>query len=234
MANSRHIVLRAEGIGKTYAKGTSLETQALKPSNLEIEEGVFYAIIGRSGSGKSTLLHILGGLDRPTEGKLFIENEDVFELKDKELAKLRRRRIGFVFQAYNLLSEHTAEENILMPIHLDGREVDTEYYNRVIEALSITNKLKNYPDELSGGEQQRVAIARALVSRPAILLADEPTGNLDPSTGDEVLRLLKSISHAFNQTVILVTHDMEIAAMADRIIKLNEGRIEDVKDNPTK
>ena len=234
MENSRHIVLRAEGIGKTYAKGTSLETQALKPSNLEIEEGVFYAIIGRSGSGKSTLLHILGGLDRPTEGKLFIETEDVFELKDKELAKLRRRRIGFVFQAYNLLSEHTAEENILMPIHLDGREVDTEYYNRVIEALSITNKLKNYPDELSGGEQQRVAIARALVSRPAILLADEPTGNLDPSTGDEVLRLLKSISHAFNQTVILVTHDMEIAAMADRIIKLNEGRIEDVKDNPTK
>ncbi len=234
MENSRHIVLRAEGIGKTYAKGTSLETQALKPSNLEIEEGVFYAVIGRSGSGKSTLLHILGGLDRPTEGKLFIENEDVFELKDKELAKLRRRRIGFVFQAYNLLSEHTAEENILMPIHLDGREVDTEYYNRVIEALSITNKLKNYPDELSGGEQQRVAIARALVSRPAILLADEPTGNLDPSTGDEVLRLLKSISHAFNQTVILVTHDMEIAAMADRIIKLNEGRIEDVKDNPTK
>ena len=234
MENSRHIVLRAEGIGKTYAKGTSLETQALKPSNLEIEEGVFYAIIGRSGSGKSTLLHILGGLDRPTEGKLFSENEDVFELKDKELAKLRRRRIGFVFQAYNLLSEHTAEENILMPIHLDGREVDTEYYNRVIEALSITNKLKNYPDELSGGEQQRVAIARALVSRPAILLADEPTGNLDPSTGDEVLRLLKSISHAFNQTVILVTHDMEIAAMADRIIKLNEGRIEGIKDNPTK
>lgn len=233
MENSRHIVLRAEGIGKTYAKGTSLETQALKPSNLEIEEGVFYAVIGRSGSGKSTLLHILGGLDRPTEGKLFIENEDVFGLKDKELAKLRRRRIGFVFQAYNLLSEHTAEENILMPIHLDGREVDTEYYNRVIEALSITNKLKNYPDELSGGEQQRVAIARALVSRPAILLADEPTGNLDPSTGDEVLRLLKSISHAFNQTVILVTHDMEIAAMADRIIKLNEGRIEDIKDNPT-
>lgn len=234
MENSKHIVLRAEGIGKTYAKGTSLETQALKPSNLEIEEGVFYAVIGRSGSGKSTLLHILGGLDRPTEGKLFIENEDVFALKDKELAKLRRRRIGFVFQAYNLLSEHTAEENILMPIHLDGREVDKEYYNRVIEALSITNKLKNYPDELSGGEQQRVAIARALVSRPAILLADEPTGNLDPSTGDEVLRLLKSISHAFNQTVILVTHDMEIAAMADRIIKLNEGRIEDVKDNPTK
>lgn len=234
MENSRHIVLRAEGIGKTYAKGTSLETQALKPSNLEIEEGVFYAVIGRSGSGKSTLLHILGGLDRPTEGKLFIENEDVFALKDKELAKLRRRRIGFVFQAYNLLSEHTAEENILMPIHLDGREVDTEYYNRVIEALSITNKLKNYPDELSGGEQQRVAIARALVSRPAILLADEPTGNLDPSTGDEVLRLLKSISHAFNQTVILVTHDMEIAAMADRIIKLNEGRIEGIKDNPAK
>ena len=224
MENSRHIVLRAEGIGKTYAKGTSLETQALKPSNLEIEEGVFYAIIGRSGSGKSTLLHILGGLDRPTEGKLFIENEDVFELKDKELAKLRRRRIGFVFQAYNLLSEHTAEENILMPIHLDGREVDTEYYNRVIEALSITNKLKNYPDELSGGEQQRVAIARALVSRPAILLADEPTGNLDTENASAVFNILKNVAK-LGITVIVVTHDADIAGMCDRILELSDGKL---------
>ena len=225
MENSRHIVLRAEGIGKTYAKGTSLETQALKPSNLEIEEGVFYAIIGRSGSGKSTLLHILGGLDRPTEGKLFIENEDVFELKDKELAKLRRRRIGFVFQAYNLLSEHTAEENILMPIHLDGREVDTEYYNRVIEALSITNKLKNYPDELSGGEQQRVAIARALVSRPAILLADEPTGNLDSRMGAEVMDLLHSLNKDDGITIVMVTHNEAQARQTDRIIRFFDGRI---------
>lgn len=226
MENSRHIVLRAEGIGKTYAKGTSLETQALKPSNLEIEEGVFYAVIGRSGSGKSTLLHILGGLDRPTEGKLFIENEDVFELKDKELAKLRRRRIGFVFQAYNLLSEHTAEENILMPIHLDGREVDTEYYNRVIEALSITNKLKNYPDELSGGEQQRVAIARALVSRPAILLADEPTGNLDSKNSEEVMTLLSQLN-AEGTTIVMVTHSQHDATYANRVINLLDGAIVD-------
>ena len=225
MENSRHIVLRAEGIGKTYAKGTSLETQALKPSNLEIEEGVFYAVIGRSGSGKSTLLHILGGLDRPTEGKLFIENEDVFGLKDKELAKLRRRRIGFVFQAYNLLSEHTAEENILMPIHLDGREVDTEYYNRVIEALSITNKLKNYPDELSGGEQQRVAFARALVNNPDTVIADEPTGNVDVDMTSEIMDLLMKINR-LGKTVVVVTHDMNIVrSYKKRVITVDSGKV---------
>ncbi len=227
---NRHIILKAEKIAKTYAGGTSLEAKALKPSDLNIEEGVFYAIIGRSGSGKSTLLHILGGLDRPTEGKLYLEGKSVFELKDKELAALRRRRIGFVFQAYNLLGEHTALENILMPVHLDGRKVDEEHFNEVIDALDIRGKLSNYPDELSGGEQQRVAIARALISKPAIVLADEPTGNLDPKTGDEVLKLLKAIAHKFNQTVILVTHDMEIARMADKVIRLGDGFIEDITD----
>ena len=225
---NRRIILKADKIAKTYAGGTSLEAKALKPSDLDIEEGVFYAIIGRSGSGKSTLLHILGGLDRPTEGKLYLEGQSVFELKDKELAALRRRRIGFVFQAYNLLGEHTALENILMPVHLDGRKVDEEHFNEVIDALDIRGKLNNYPDELSGGEQQRVAIARALISKPAIVLADEPTGNLDPKTGDEVLKLLKAIAHKFNQTVILVTHDMEIARMADKGIRLGDGHIENI------
>lgn len=227
---NRRIILKADKIAKTYAGGTSLEAKALKPSDLDIEEGVFYAIIGRSGSGKSTLLHILGGLDRPTEGKLYLEGQSVFELKDKELAALRRRRIGFVFQAYNLLGEHTALENILMPVHLDGRKVDEEHFNEVIDALYIRGKLNNYPDELSGGEQQRVAIARALISKPAIVLADEPTGNLDPKTGDEVLKLLKAIAHKFNQTVILVTHDMEIARMADKVIRLGDGHIENITD----
>ncbi|MEE0681601.1 MAG: ABC transporter ATP-binding protein [Candidatus Gastranaerophilaceae bacterium] len=227
---NRRIILKADKIAKTYAGGTSLEAKALKPSDLDIEEGVFYAIIGRSGSGKSTLLHILGGLDRPTEGKLYLEGQSVFELKDKELAALRRRRIGFVFQAYNLLGEHTALENILMPVHLDGRKVDEEHFNEVIDALDIRGKLNNYPDELSGGEQQRVAIARALISKPAIVLADEPTGNLDPKTGDEVLKLLKAIAHKFNQTVILVTHDMEIARMADKVIRLGDGHIENITD----
>ena len=228
--DNRRIILKADKIAKTYAGGTSLEAKALKPSDLDIEEGVFYAIIGRSGSGKSTLLHILGGLDRPTEGKLYLEGQSVFELKDKELAALRRRRIGFVFQAYNLLGEHTALENILMPVHLDGRKVDEEHFNEVIDALDIRGKLNNYPDELSGGEQQRVAIARALISKPAIVLADEPTGNLDPKTGDEVLKLLKAIAHKFNQTVILVTHDMEIARMADKVIRLGDGHIENITD----
>lgn len=227
---NRRIILKADKIAKTYAGGTSLEAKALKPSDLDIEEGVFYAIIGRSGSGKSTLLHILGGLDRPTEGKLYLEGQSVFELRDKELAALRRRRIGFVFQAYNLLGEHTALENILMPVHLDGRKVDEGHFNEVIDALDIRGKLSNYPDELSGGEQQRVAIARALISKPAIVLADEPTGNLDPKTGDEVLKLLKSIAHKFNQTVILVTHDMEIARMADKVIRLGDGHIENITD----
>lgn len=223
------IILRAEKIEKTYGKG-ALSVNALKPSDLEIEEGVFYAIIGRSGSGKSTLLHILGGLDKPTGGKLYLEGKSVFDLKDQDLAILRRRRIGFVFQSFNLLQEHTVIENILMPLHLDGKEPDMDYFNEVINSLGIKNKLNYYPDELSGGERQRVAIARALVSKPAIVLADEPTGNLDENSGKEVLRLLKECVKKFGQTIILVTHDLDIASEADRIITITDGSISSIKD----
>ncbi len=225
------IILRTVGLGKTYAEGTPLEVQALKACDLEIEEGLFYAVIGRSGSGKSTLMHLLGALDRPSFGKLYIEDEDVFALKDKDLARLRRRRIGFVFQAYNLLTEHTVRENILMPLSLDGRDEDKEHFERVVKGLDIEEKLNAYPNELSGGQQQRVAIARALLAKPAIILADEPTGNLDPKTGDEVLEVLKKSAALFGQTVILVTHDMEIAAKADRIVTLEDGRIHSIKES---
>ena len=225
-------ILRTEGLYKTYNEGTDLEVRALKPLDLSIEKGVFYAIIGRSGSGKSTLLQILGGLDRPSGGKLFIENEDVFGLSNSALCRLRRRRIGFVFQAYNLLDEHTVKENILMPLHLDGRDADPSFLQELIDALEIGDKLDRYPDQLSGGEQQRVAIARALVTQPAILLADEPTGNLDPRTGDQVLRHLKALAARFGQTILLVTHDMEIAANADRTIRLASGEVVAIEENP--
>ena len=225
-------ILRTEGLYKTYNEGTDLEVRALKPLDLSIEKGVFYAIIGRSGSGKSTLLQILGGLDRPSGGKLFIENEDVFGLSNSALCRLRRRRIGFVFQAYNLLDEHTVKENILMPLHLDGRDADPTFLQELIDALEIGDKLDRYPDQLSGGEQQRLAIARALVTQPAILLADEPTGNLDPRTGDQVLRHLKALAARFGQTNLLVTHDMEIAANADRTIRLASGEVVAIEENP--
>ena len=224
-------ILRTEGLYKTYNEGTDLEVRALKPLDLSIEKGVFYAIIGRSGSGNSALLQILGGLARPTGGKLFIEDADVFGLSNSALCKLRRRRIGFVFQAYNLLDEHTVKENILMPLHLDGREADPAFLKELVDALEIADKLDRYPDQLSGGEQQRVAIARALITQPAILLADEPTGNLDPRTGDQVLRHLKALAARFGQTILLVTHDMEIAANADRTIRLASGELVAVEEN---
>ena len=217
------VILRTEGLYKTYNEGSANEVRALKPLDLRVEKGVFYAIIGRSGSGKSTLLQILGALDKPSVGKLFLEEQSVYDLSNGELCRLRRRRIGFVFQAYNLLDEHTVKENILMPLHLDGREAEPALLQELTQALEIENKLDRYPDQLSGGEQQRVAIARALITKPAILLADEPTGNLDPKTGDQVLKLLKELAARFGQTILLVTHDMEIAAMADKIIRLDNG-----------
>ncbi|MBQ2301758.1 MAG: ABC transporter ATP-binding protein [Oscillospiraceae bacterium] len=224
-------ILRTEGLYKTYNEGGENEVHALKPLDISIEEGVFYAIIGRSGSGKSTLLQILGGLDRPSGGKLYIEDKSIFDLSNNELCRLRRQRIGFVFQAYNLLEEHTVKENILMPLHLDGRDIEPEFLKELVEALEISDKLDRYPDQLSGGEQQRVAIARALASKPAILLADEPTGNLDPKTGDQVLRHLKALAARFHQTILLVTHDMEIAGMADRVIRLHNGEVIETKEN---
>ncbi|WP_426350594.1 ABC transporter ATP-binding protein [Alloiococcus sp. CFN-8] len=224
------VILKAEQIEKTYGKG-KLAVNALKPGDLTIEEGRFYSIIGRSGSGKSTLLHILGGLDRPTGGKLYIEEESVFDLNDTKLAIFRRRRIGFVFQAYNLLPEHTVLQNILLPIELDGRKPDKEHIERVIKALGIEDKLKYYPDELSGGQRQRVACARALAAKPAIILADEPTGNLDGKSGDELIALLKESAKEFNQTIIIVTHDMKIAENADTIILLEDGIIKSFEGN---
>ena len=217
------VILRTEGLYKTYNEGSANEVRALKPLDLRVEKGVFYAIIGRSGSGKSTLLQLLGALDKPSGGKLFLEEQSVYDMSNGELCRLRRRRIGFVFQAYNLLDEHTVKENILMPLHLDGREAEPALLQELTQALEIENKLDRYPDQLSGGEQQRVAIARALITKPAILLADEPTGNLDPKTGDQVLKLLKELAARFGQTILLVTHDMEIAAMADKIIRLDNG-----------
>ena len=217
------VILRTERLYKTYNEGSANEVRALKPLDLRVEKGVFYAIIGRSGSGKSTLLQLLGALDKPSGGKLFLEEQSVYDLSNGELCRLRRRRIGFVFQAYNLLDEHTVKENILMPLHLDGREAEPALLRELTQALEIENKLDRYPDQLSGGEQQRVAIARALITKPAILLADEPTGNLDPKTGDQVLKLLKELAARFGQTILLVTHDMEIAAMADKIIRLDNG-----------
>lgn len=219
-------LLKLENVSKTYVTG-ELRVDALKSVNLEIEEGYFYAIIGKSGSGKSTLLHILGALDRPTDGSLFLEGDSVFDKTDRDITILRRRRIGFVFQSYNLLPEHTVLENILMPAHLDGKKPEEERLKEIISSLDIEDKLAYYPDELSGGQRQRVAIARALITNPAIILADEPTGNLDETTGQEVIDLLRQSAERFNQTIILVTHDMDIAREADRIIQIVDGRIVD-------
>lgn len=217
-------VLKVEKLEKTYGTG-ALSVHALKGIDLEIEKGVFYAVIGKSGSGKSTLLHLLGGLDKSTGGTIYLEGKKVSDLKERELALVRRRRIGFVFQSYNLLEEHTVLENILLPVDLDGKKPDMEYIDQVIDSLGIRDKLAYYPDELSGGQRQRVAIARALAPKPAIILADEPTGNLDDKTTQEVIALLKQSARTFDQTIVLVTHDLDLAKQADVIISISDGRI---------
>ena len=217
------LALETKGLAKTYLAGTPQEVQALKPTDLQFEVGKFYAVIGKSGSGKSTLLHLLGALDTPTAGEVWIGDENVYELNDRDRARLRRRRIGFVFQAYNLLMEHSVRENITLPVDLDGRDLDEEYFDKIVDSLDIRDQLHKYPMQLSGGEQQRVAIARALISRPNIVLADEPTGNLDTKNGEIVLDLLISTAKAFNQTVILVTHDIDIASRAERLIVIDNG-----------
>ena len=194
-------------------------------TSLEVQKGEFTAIVGRSGSGKSTLLHLLGGLDRPDSGKVFMEGRDIFALKDEELAVFRRRKIGFIFQDYNLVPSLNVWENIVLPIGLDGKKADREFVSSVVERIGITDKIKALPATLSGGQQQRVAIARALASRPAIILADEPTGNLDSKTEMEVISLLKSCVADYCQTLIMITHDETIAQMADRILIIEDGRV---------
>ena len=217
-------VLETRDLKKYYGAGDTL-VKALDGVDLQVENGEFVAIVGTSGSGKSTLLHILGGLDRPTGGSVLVDGKDIFSLKDEELTIFRRRKIGFVFQAYNLVPVLSAYENIILPIQLDGGRVDKDYVGRVIEALGLEQRLNSLPSQLSGGQQQRVAIARALAAKPAILLADEPTGNLASRTSQDVLGLMKVTGQKFAQTMVMITHNEEIAQTADRIVRIEDGRI---------
>lgn len=211
---------------KKYYGSSENEVHALNGVNFSVEEGEFVSIVGTSGSGKSTLLHMLGGLDRPTSGKVFVDGKDIFSLKDEELTIFRRRKIGFVFQSYNLVPVLNVYENIVLPIELDGNKVDKGYVKELINTLGIKEKLDNLPNQLSGGQQQRVAIARALAAKPAIVLADEPTGNLDSRTSQDVLGLLKVTGDKFGQTIVMITHNPELAQLADRIVRIEDGLIQ--------
>ena len=217
-------VLETKDLKKYYGSGDT-QVKALDGVDLTVENGEFVAIVGTSGSGKSTLLHMLGGLDRPTGGSVLVEGQDIFALKDEELTIFRRRKIGFVFQSYNLVPVLSVYDNIILPIQLDGGRVDEAYVKQVIEALGLEQKLDRLPNQLSGGQQQRVAIARALATKPAILLADEPTGNLDSRTSQDVLSLMKTTGQKFAQTMVMITHNEEIAQLADRIVRIEDGRI---------
>ena len=217
-------VLETRELRKVYGSGDT-EVRALDGVNIVVERGEFVAVVGTSGSGKSTLLHMLGGLDRPTSGGVRVDGTDIFELKDEALTIFRRRRIGFVFQSYNLVPVLSVRENIELPVRLDGAEPDAGYLNGVIAALGLEAKLDRLPNQLSGGQQQRVAIARALSAKPAILLADEPTGNLDSRTSQDVMGVLKLSAQRFGQTIVMITHNEEIAQLADRVIRIEDGRI---------
>ena len=217
-------ILETKDLRKIYGSGDT-EVRALDGVNLQIENGEFVAIVGTSGSGKSTLLHMLGGLDRPTEGKVIVDGKDIFSLKEEALTIFRRRKIGFVFQSYNLVPVLNVYENIVLPIELDGGKVNKEFVQRIVQTLGLDGRLDALPSQLSGGQQQRVAIARALAAAPAIILADEPTGNLDSKTSQDVLSLLKVTSQKFSQTIVMITHNEEIAQLADRIIRIEDGRI---------
>ena len=217
-------ILETRDLRKIYGTGDA-QVRALDGVDLQVEQGEFVAVVGTSGSGKSTLLHMLGGLDRPTSGSVTVDGREIFTLKDEELTIFRRRKIGFVFQNYNLVPVLNVYENIVLPIQLDGRQPDKAHTDRIIETLGLESKLQNLPNNLSGGQQQRVAIARALAAKPAILLADEPTGNLDSKTSQDVMSLLKVTGQRFSQTIVMITHNEEIAQMADRIIRIEDGRI---------
>ena len=217
-------ILETKALHKHYGSGET-EVRALDGVDLTVEKGEFAAVVGTSGSGKSTLLHMLGGLDRPTSGSVTVDGKDIFSLKDEALTIFRRRKIGFVFQNYNLVPVLSVYENIVLPIQLDGQKPDAAYVDQIIETLGLEKKLRNLPNNLSGGQQQRVAIARALAAKPAIILADEPTGNLDSKTSQDVMALLKITSEKFTQTIVMITHNEEIAQMADRIIRIEDGKI---------
>lgn len=223
-------VLHTKNLKKIYGNGEN-QVKALDGINLSIKQGEFVSIVGTSGSGKSTLLHMLGGLDQPTDGKVFVDGKDIFSMKKDALTIFRRRKIGFVFQAYNLVPVLNVYENIVLPIELDGNPVDKKYVGEVIASLGLKDRVNSMPNQLSGGQQQRVAIARALATKPAIVLADEPTGNLDSKTSQDVLGLLKITGQKFNQTIVMITHNEEIAQMADRIVHIEDGRIVGVEND---
>lgn len=218
------VILKTMDLRKYYGDGDT-QVKALDGVDFTVEEGEFVAIVGTSGSGKSTLLHMIGGLDRPTGGKVEVAGKEIFTLKDDELTIFRRRKIGFIFQSYNLVPVLNVYENIVLPIALDGNKIDQAHIDNIVETLGLGSKMGNLPGQLSGGQQQRVAIARALASKPAIILADEPTGNLDSSTSLDVMGLLKVTSDKFKQTMVMITHNEEIAQMADRIIRIEDGKI---------
>lgn len=217
-------ILRTESLTKSYGKGES-KVIALNDVTFAVSRGQFLSIIGASGSGKSTLLHILGGVDRPTKGKVFIEDGEISALKENELALFRRRKVGLIYQFYNLIPTIDVKKNILLPLLLDGRTPDMKYFSEIVEILGLDNRLTHYPGELSGGQQQRVAIGRSLIYRPAIILADEPTGNLDRKNSNEIIELLKLSNKKYKQTIILITHDEKMALETDRIVAMEDGKI---------
>ena len=221
-------ILKVLDLTKTYGKGES-KVVALDDVSFTVEKGEFVAIVGASGSGKSTLLHLIGGVDKPTSGQVFINDKDIYKMNDDALAIFRRRQIGLVYQFYNLIPILNVEENITLPLELDGRHVDENLLNDILKLLGLENRKKHLPNELSGGQQQRTSIGRALITKPSILLCDEPTGNLDSKASDEIMALLKKSNKDLKQTIIMITHNMEIAKLADRIIKIEDGKI--VKEN---
>ena len=221
-------ILKVLNLTKIYGKGES-KVVALDDVSFTVEKGEFVAIVGASGSGKSTLLHLIGGVDKPTKGQVFINGKDIYQMNDDALAIFRRRQIGLVYQFYNLIPILNVEENITLPLELDGRHVDENLLNDILKLLGLENRKKHLPNELSGGQQQRTSIGRALITKPSILLCDEPTGNLDSKTSDEIMALLKKTNKDLKQTIIMITHNMEIAKLADRIIKIEDGKI--VKEN---
>lgn len=217
-------ILKVENLTKIYGKD-STKVVALDHVSFSVEKGEFIAIVGASGSGKSTLLHLIGGVDRPTSGKVFIDGKDIFNFNDDKLAIFRRRQVGLIYQFYNLIPILNVEENITLPLSLDNREIDKEKLNDMLKLLGLQNRRLHLPNELSGGQQQRTSIGRALITNPTIILADEPTGNLDSKSSDEIVALLKKSNKELNQTIIMITHNMEIAKVADRIIKIEDGKI---------